>query len=66
MWERRLKQLGKVERAKVVELYDLDLTGSAIAKRTETSIATVSRILTRAEKPPKRGGFGMRTGFNEI
>ena len=55
-----------MERAKVVELYDLGLTGSAIAKRTETSVATVSRILTRAEKPPKRGGFGMRTGFNEI
>jgi IS30 family transposase len=66
MWEHRLKKLSEVDREKVVQLSDAGLTSTAIAKRMETSAATVSRILTKAEKPPKRGGFGVRTGFNEI
>ncbi len=66
MWDRRLVQLSKSDREKVVQFRDDGMTNRAIAKRFHVSDATVSRILDKASKLAKRGGFGMRVGCHEV
>jgi IS30 family transposase len=66
VWQQRLTSLSKTDRAKVVQFHDDGFTNRAIAKRFGVSIATISRILDEAGKPAKRGGFGVRIGFNEL
>jgi IS30 family transposase len=59
MWGRQLTQLDKADRAKIVHFHNEGLTNRAIAKRLNVSDSTVSRILDKAGKPAKRGGWGL-------